>query len=1032
MSDNTYTLRKLSRPAKSRNGVTAPAAVSKQSSSSSYLSILEQKLDKAVFDDLFEKVTVGDNTWIKAKYSLYSVGSVSGKGPGEDGAVGGGASYGLLQEWSQYQVAEGKQTALSAFLGKDLLDRVSQLESGSNINLDGYATKQWVGQQGFLTDHQTIYGLSLKAGAFSAKTYTPASAAAEVCVPTTTDHLSEGANLFFTAARAQSALSGHTGDTAIHITSTERTKWNKVVTDLADLFEKVTIDGNSWIRAKYSFYTDGSLSGKGPGLGGSGSGDGGYGLMREWPAMAPDSSTLLALGANLGYDLYTRLLALETNGGGLNETQLAAYLTTNNYAKKSDIPSLSPYLKVDGSNGTAAGLTAMINKLLPGDANITDSTMLVTSHNTNPDGNNYYRRSATYLWGYIKGKADSVYATSGHTHNVIINGETKTISATGAPAVNLGTFLTAHQSLANYYTKSEVDTKDKRLTTYYASRPASANVNFGNNTGLYTFLATTSMTAGKPTCGDAHILHAEWDNSSSGASQIALPTTLNASMQWRQQNGTTWQSWRTLLDTSNFNTLIGSNLTAYVKKAGDTMSGVLNINTNSRTLTLGCQNTAWAHYNVDASEGHYFNKKVAVNGEIYAGSGYNNRVFHKGFMGSGSGLDADLLDGLEAISFVRQRVCGWTANEDVAAWAKRYIASNVPTIYNTSGWAWADSVNIKVGSYSLDLMRYSAIDFRRGDLNSTYQQKAILFLPTYSDSSMMYIAQMFSTNVAGTVTTSVKRYADYDTILASTVANANSLGGKAASQYVTTDTAQTISAEKTFSANVTLNAANAFFLATATTKKTFGSNCVIHGGGDRADSVDANLRFGSWYGIGWYPTVSGQTVPQGENAMWLNVRSGDLTVRGRFIKSGGTSSQFLKADGSVDSNSYLTTGSAASTYVKKAGDTMTGPLVVSGEIISTSANAFRAICGNYGCFIRNDGVRTWFMLTDSGDQYGVYNSLRPMNINNSTGLVTIGNGLSVDELTIGGTIKLKVVNGVLEIGGSAYTTGSLSGKGPAQ
>jgi hypothetical protein len=40
-----------------------------------------------------------------------------------------------------------------------------------------------------------------------------------------------------------------------------------------------------------------------------------------------------------------------------------------------------------------------------------------------------------------------------------------------------------------------------------------------------------------------------------------------------------------------------------------------------------------------------------------------------------------------------------------------------------------------------------------------------------------------------------------------------------------------------------------------------------------------------------------------------------------FIKSGGTSSQFLKADGSVDSNTYLTTSSAASTYVPYTGAT---------------------------------------------------------------------------------------------------------------
>ena len=39
----------------------------------------------------------------------------------------------------------------------------------------------------------------------------------------------------------------------------------------------------------------------------------------------------------------------------------------------------------------------------------------------------------------------------------------------------------------------------------------------------------------------------------------------------------------------------------------------------------------------------------------------------------------------------------------------------------------------------------------------------------------------------------------------------------------------------------------------------------------------------------------------------------------QFIKSGGTSSQFLKADGSVDTNTYLTTSLAASTYVSLSG-----------------------------------------------------------------------------------------------------------------
>ena len=59
----------------------------------------------------------------------------------------------------------------------------------------------------------------------------------------------------------------------------------------------------------------------------------------------------------------------------------------------------------------------------------------------------------------------------------------------------------------------------------------------------------------------------------------------------------------------------------------------------------------------------------------------------------------------------------------------------------------------------------------------------------------------------------------------------------------------------------------------------------VHGGADAANSDDANLRFGSRMGIGWYPTISGQPVAQGKNAMWLNTRTGVLNVVGGIKES---------------------------------------------------------------------------------------------------------------------------------------------------
>ncbi|EMX9089029.1 phage tail protein, partial [Escherichia coli] len=78
-----------------------------------------------------------------------------------------------------------------------------------------------------------------------------------------------------------------------------------------------------------------------------------------------------------------------------------------------------------------------------------------------------------------------------------------------------------------------------------------------------------------------------------------------------------------------------------------------------------------------------------------------------------------------------------------------------------------------------------------------------------------------------------------------------------------------------------------------------------------------------------------------------------------------------------------------------SGGTITGGLTVDGEVVSRSANGYRIVCGNYGFFIRNDGNFTNFMLTNSGDSMGGWSSLRPFYIQNSTGGVTIGHGLTV-------------------------------------
>ena len=88
----------------------------------------------------------------------------------------------------------------------------------------------------------------------------------------------------------------------------------------------------------------------------------------------------------------------------------------------------------------------------------------------------------------------------------------------------------------------------------------------------------------------------------------------------------------------------------------------------------------------------------------------------------------------------------------------------------------------------------------------------------------------------------------------------------------------------TMTGDLTMNNTKGFNIGWST-RVVKTSSVWIHGGADVASSTDANLRFGSWYGIGWYSTFSGNYVAQGNNAMWLNVRTGVLNVAGGIKES---------------------------------------------------------------------------------------------------------------------------------------------------
>lgn len=93
--------------------------------------------------------------------------------------------------------------------------------------------------------------------------------------------------------------------------------------------------------------------------------------------------------------------------------------------------SLTAYLKVDGSNGTSAGVSALLNKLTEGSRDPQDADYYIAQYSGGgTTTTTYHRHPVSKLWNYIKSKADSVYAAASHTHSNYLTGITKAMVTT--------------------------------------------------------------------------------------------------------------------------------------------------------------------------------------------------------------------------------------------------------------------------------------------------------------------------------------------------------------------------------------------------------------------------------------------------------------------------------------------------------------------------------------------------------------------------------------------------------------------------
>lgn len=148
--------------------------------------------------------------------------------------------------------------------------------------------------------------------------------------------------------------------------------------------------------------------------------------------------------------------AISVSGSGNAVTSVTKDGTTISVVKGSTFltshQSLDGYVNAISVSGSGNAITSVSKS--GKSITFTKGATFLTSHQSLA---NYYTKSS--VDSLLSGKS----ATS-HTHSVKINGVTKTIAASGGTAVDLGTYLTSHQSLADYAKKSEIPTKVSQLT----------------------------------------------------------------------------------------------------------------------------------------------------------------------------------------------------------------------------------------------------------------------------------------------------------------------------------------------------------------------------------------------------------------------------------------------------------------------------------------------------------------------------------------------------------------------------------------
>lgn len=390
--------------------------------------------------------------------ALYQLNDVSPNSSGS-GVLGAGPgkvlTYGTDGKWYAADAVGLDETALGKYLTDNNYAKKSDIPSlsgyateswvlGKNYitsdALSGYATQSWVKNQGYATS-SALQVVSDKLNDFLTGTDTDgiinkwkeleSFLEGQTQTSTLTELLAVKADKAttlsgygiadaYTKSEINSKLGGYVTTTALNTALAKKVDvafLGKVFGFIGDNNSEVSINDTeaviTSIKAKFGLWTDEYLSSKGlnPNVGG-GSGEGATALY-QLNDVAQNANGTGVLGAEVG-----KVLTYGSDGkwyaakAGMDEDALSNYLTVNNYAKKSDIPSLDGYATQSWVNTALGNKVDKVSGMGLSQNNFTDA--LLKKLNGIAEGANKYIlpvAKAAVLGGVMIGSTLTVSAT---------------------------------------------------------------------------------------------------------------------------------------------------------------------------------------------------------------------------------------------------------------------------------------------------------------------------------------------------------------------------------------------------------------------------------------------------------------------------------------------------------------------------------------------------------------------------------------------------------------------------------------------